>query len=107
MQKPPTVGGSLGVGALGGILSAGLTHRLGANAETAGRLLSPQAASSGPPPPVPLSVLGQAIERSLLPVFAILAGLAVLNVALASRFPERERKSAGGETEIPPAAVQG
>jgi MFS family permease len=102
-----TVGGSLGVGALGGILSAGLSHRLGPLAESAGRLLSPQAAASGPPPPVPLHVLGQAIERSLLPVFAILAALAVVNVALASRFPERDRGSAGGETELRPAALQG
>ncbi len=96
-----TVGGSLGVGALGGILSAGLFHRLGPLAESAGRLLSPQASASGPPPPIPLSVLGQAIERSLLPVFAILAALAVLNVILASRFPEREdgsaQEEAGGE----------
>jgi len=102
-----TVGGSLGVGALGGILSAGLSRRLGPLAESAGRLLSPQAAASGPPPPVPLPVLGQAIERSLLPVFAILAALAVVNVALASRFPERDEGAARGETEIPPAAVQG
>ena len=52
-------------------------------------------------------MLGQAIERSLLPVFAILAALAVLNVALASRFPERDEGTARGGTEITPAAVQG
>ncbi|MGH9399296.1 MAG: MFS transporter [Thermoanaerobaculia bacterium] len=85
-----TIGGSIGVGALGGILSAGLSNRLGPLAESAGRLLSAQAALSGPPPPIPLSVLGSAIERSLLPVFAILAALSVLNVLLASRFPEKE-----------------
>ncbi len=84
-----TVGGSIGVGALGGILSAGLSKRLGPLAESAGRLLSPQAAASQTPSPVPLAVLGQAIERSLLPVFAILAALSVFNVLLASRFPER------------------
>jgi MFS family permease len=84
-----TVGGSIGVGALGGILSAGLSRRLGPLAESAGRLLSPHAAASEAPPPVPLAVLGRAIEQSLLPVFAILAALSVFNVLLASRFPER------------------
>jgi len=85
-----TIGGSIGVGALGGILSAGLSKRLGPLAESAGRLLSPRVAASGTPPPVPLTVLGQAIERSLLPVFGILAALSVFNVLLASRFPERK-----------------
>lgn len=84
-----TVGGSIGVGALGGILSAGLSQRLGPLAESAGRLLSPRAVASGAPPPLPLAELGRAIERSLLPVFAILAALSVFNVLLASRFPER------------------
>jgi MFS family permease len=102
-----TVGGSLGVGALGGILSAGLSRRLGPLAESAGHLLSPHAAASGPPPPVPLQVLGQAIEHSLLPVFAILAALAIVNVLLASRFPERERTSGRREIEMGPAALQG
>jgi MFS family permease len=100
-----TVGGSIGVGALGGILSAGLVKRLGPLAESAGRLLSPQRAASGQPPPIPLSVLGQAIERSLLPVFGILVALAAVNVALASRFPEREDGSA--ETETTGEAVAG
>lgn len=95
-----TVGGSIGVGALGGILSAGLSSRLGPLAESAGRLLSPHAVASGAPSPVPLSVLGQAIERSLLPVFAILAALSVFNVVLASRFPERK----DGVAEIQAAA---
>ena len=85
-----SVGGAIGVGALGGILQAGLSSRLGPLAESAGRLLSPHAAASQAPLPVPLAVLGQAIERSLLPVFAILAALSVFNVLLASRFPERK-----------------
>jgi len=35
-----TIGGSLGVGALGGILSAGLSRHLGTAAESARRVLS-------------------------------------------------------------------
>jgi MFS family permease len=93
-----TIGGSIGVGALGGILSAGLSKRLGPLAESAGRLLSPRVAASGTPPPVPLGVLGQAIERSLLPVFGILAALSVFNVLLASRFPERKDGAAEAPT---------
>ena len=75
-----TVGGSLGVGALGGILAAGLTRRLGADAEAAGSLLT-----EGHVP----RAMRLALEESLLPVFAVLLALALVNLAVASRFPDR------------------
>jgi MFS family permease len=81
-----TVGGSIGVGALGGLLAAGLAGRLGPEAETAGRLLASGAHAAGGIAPAAFRL---AIERSLIPVFAILAGLAVLNLLVTERFPER------------------
>jgi MFS family permease len=83
-----TVGGSLGVGALGGILAAGLALRLGPAAEKAGGLLAGthevgRAAAVAPP------VFREAIEASLFPIFAVLAGIAVLNVLVAGGFPKR------------------
>lgn len=75
-----TVGGSLGVGALGGILATGLTRRLGAAAETAGSLLT-----EGHVP----REMRLALEQSLLPVFAVLLALALVNLAVTSRFPDR------------------
>jgi MFS family permease len=83
-----TIGGSIGVGALGGMLAAGLARRLGPAAEAAGRLL----ASGGrrePGAPVDPAVFRIAIERSLLPVFGVLALLAVANLFVTERFPER------------------
>jgi len=80
-----TVGGSIGVGALGGLLAAGLAMRLGPAAETAGRLLASGGdAASGVTP----AAFRVAIERSLLPLFAILAGVAVLNLLVTRHFPE-------------------
>lgn len=79
-------GGALGVGALGGLLAAGLARRLGPEAEAAGALLvhghgvvnaSPAAAAR----------LGAALEGALLPVFVVLLVLAVINIAAASSFP--------------------
>ncbi|HTD52602.1 MAG TPA: MFS transporter, partial [Thermoanaerobaculia bacterium] len=65
-----TIGGSLGVGALGGVLAAGLALRLGPAAQEAGRLL---AGVHGPAAPaVSPAAFRHAIERSLLPVFAAL-----------------------------------
>ncbi|HEX5855704.1 MAG TPA: MFS transporter [Thermoanaerobaculia bacterium] len=75
-----TVGGSLGVGALGGILAAGLTGRMGSAADSAGDLLT-----QGHVP----RELRLALEQSLLPVFAVLLALALVNLAVASRFPDR------------------
>jgi MFS family permease len=76
-----TVGGSLGVGALGGILATGLTRRMGAAAETTGALLSEGR--------VPRD-LRLALEHSLFPVFAVLLVLAFVNVFVSSRFPDRQ-----------------
>ena len=81
-----TVGGSIGVGALGGLLAAGLAMRLGPAAETAGRMLASGGESAGGVAPAAFRL---AIERSLIPVFAILAGVAVLNLLVTGRFPER------------------
>ncbi len=75
-----TVGGALGVGALGGILATGLTRRLGAAAESSGSLLT-----EGHVP----REMRLALEQSLLPVFAVLLALALVNLAVTSRFPDR------------------
>jgi MFS family permease len=82
------IGGSIGVGALGGLLAAGLDRRLGPAAETAGRLLASggEAGGAGAVAPAAFRV---AIEHSLIPVFGILVGLAVFNLFVAARFPER------------------
>jgi hypothetical protein len=83
-----TVGGSIGVGALGGMFAAGVASRLGSGLEAASRLLAaPHAAGTGAAPIAP-ALFRQAIERSLLPVFAVLLGLAVFNLFVASGFPE-------------------
>jgi MFS family permease len=81
-----TVGGSIGVGALGGLLAAGLAMRLGPAAETAGRLLASEGAAAGG---VTAAAFRVAIERSLLPLFAILAGVAVLNLFVTGHFPDQ------------------
>jgi MFS family permease len=81
-----TSGGSIGVGALGGLLAAGLARRLGPAAETAGRLLASGGEAAGGIAPAAFRL---AIERSLIPVFGILVGLAVLNLLVTERFPER------------------
>ena len=83
-----TVGGSIGVGALGGLLAAGLARRLGGAAETAGRLLTGTSDSVAPGTVAP-AAFRLAIERSLLPVFGILVALAVVNLLVTSRFPDR------------------
>jgi MFS family permease len=79
------VGGSIGVGALGGLLAAGLQRRLGPAAETAGRLLATGGEPGGAVAPAAFRV---AIEHSLIPVFGILVGLAVVNLVVAGHFPE-------------------
>jgi MFS family permease len=100
-----TVGGSIGVGALGGILSARLVARLGPAAETAGRLLAhrPGAATVAAS-----SALRQAIEASLLPVFGVLLGLAVVNLVVTSWFPGAvERPAPSPESGTPTHDVRG
>ena len=87
----PDGGRVLGVGALGALLSFGLLGRLGAAAtETAGRLL----AGRGPRSGVGLDplLLRQALEHALLPVFAVLLGLALLSLFVAGFFPARADK---------------
>ncbi len=74
-----TVGGSLGVAAMGGVLAAGLRSRLGSSLESASRALS------GEIPAPPLFRL--ALEHSLLPVFGTLLAAAALAVFAAARFP--------------------
>lgn len=83
-----TVGGSIGVGALGGLLSAGLTERLGAAAADASQVLAGRVAGAS------AEALRQAIEASLLPVFGVLAALAVVNLFVAGRFPGPARSGA-------------
>jgi MFS family permease len=78
-----TIGGSLGVGALGGVLAAGLRLRLGAAASTAGQILAGHHGAGA----APTAALRQALERSLLPVFGVLLALAAVNVAVAAWFP--------------------
>ena len=84
------LGGALGVGALGGLLSVGLVSRLGPAAETAGRLLAghrgPAGAAEAALDPVTLRV---AVEHALLPVFAVLLALAVVNLYVTGHFPGR------------------
>jgi hypothetical protein len=98
-----TIGGSIGVGAMGGLMAAGLARRLGPAAENAGRLLATgtQAAGGGVAP----AAFRLAIERSLLPVFGILAALAVVNVFVTERFPAEAEApaeaAAGAETQLP------
>ena len=73
-----TVGGSIGVGALGGILSAGLDRSLGPAADAAGHLLEGGAATT--------PALQAAIGRSLLPVFFVLLALAAVNLVVTGRY---------------------
>jgi MFS family permease len=84
-----TVGGSVGVGALGGVFAAGLALRLGSGMEGASRLLAgPHAAGAAGAPSIAPALFRLAIERSLLPVFAVLLVLAAANLFLTSGFPE-------------------
>ena len=74
-----TVGGTLGVAAMGAVLSAGLAARFGPALASASRAL----AGEGPAPPG----FRLAMERSLLPVFLFLLAVAVLAMLTATRFP--------------------
>src|SRR5262249_27305025 len=91
-----TIGGSLGVGALGGILSAGLARRLGSAAESAGRMLAGHPTPGGAAAVAP-GLLPEAIERSLLPGFVVLLILAFANIFVTVRFPHKARPSAAVE----------
>jgi MFS family permease len=83
------LGGAIGVGALGGVFSAELARRLGPGVADAGRILAGHGGAIGIDP----VVFRQALESSLVPVFAVLVGLAAVNVAVSARFPERRRES--------------
>jgi MFS family permease len=98
-----TIGGSIGVGAMGGMLAAGLARRLGPAAESAGRLLATGTQTAGGGGVAP-AVFRVAIERSLLPVFGILGALAIVNLFVTERFPaeaEMPTEVAAAETELP------
>jgi MFS family permease len=89
-----TLGGSVGVGALGGLFAAGLASRLGSGMEAASRLLAGSHAASAGGTTIAPSLFRQAIERSLLPVFAVLLALAAVNLFLVSGFPETTASAA-------------
>jgi MFS family permease len=91
------LGGAVGVAALGGLLAMGLSRRLGAAAESASHLLAGHSdAGSAAVDPAAFRL---AIERSLLPVFGILVALAIVNVFVTARFPERAVETAKGTAE--------
>jgi hypothetical protein len=71
------------------VFAAGVATRLGSGMEAASRLLAgPQGPPAAGRPAVAPALFRLAIERSLLPVFAVLLGLAAVNLFLASGFPE-------------------
>ena len=94
-----TLGGSVGVGALGGLLAMGLVRRLGPAAENAGHLLVGGHADAGVPTSIDPAAFRLAIERSLLPVFGVLVALAVVNVLVTARFPDRAVKTVEAPAE--------
>ena len=94
-----TLGGSVGVGALGGLLAMGLVRRLGPAAESAGRLLVGSHAESGVPAAIDPAAFRLAIEHSLLPVFGILVALAIVNLLVTARFPDRAVKAVEAPAE--------
>jgi hypothetical protein len=82
------VGGALGVGALGALLAGGLSSRLGAAADAAGVLLAHGPGSPATVAGVDPAALRSALEGALMPVFAVLVLMAVLNLVVASSFPQ-------------------
>jgi MFS family permease len=96
-----TVGGSLGVGALGGVFTAGLAVRLGDRMEAASRLLAgghEGAAASSASGGISPVLFREAIERSLLPVFGVLVAIALANIFVSARFPLRRSEPAAPAT---------
>jgi MFS family permease len=86
------LGGAMGVGALGGLLSAGLDRHLGAGADVAGRLLAGHQGAL--PPGITASAVRHAIAASVLPVFGVLVVLALVNVVVVGGFPGRAHDAA-------------
>jgi MFS family permease len=90
-----TVGGSIGVGVLGGVFTAGVAMRLGSGLDAASRLLAgPHAAGDAGAAGIAPALFRHAIERSLLPVFVVLFGLAAINLFFTSGFPESTEPAA-------------
>jgi MFS family permease len=94
------LGGALGVGALGGLLSSGLNRHLGPAADAAGRFIAGHQAAL--PPGITPSAVRHAIAASLLPIFGVMLALAIVNVVVAGRFPGRADDSA--EQPLRPAS---
>lgn len=84
-----TVGGSVGVGALGAMLAAGLASRLGPAAATAGQFLAGRPGTEA----LATGAFREAVAGSLLPIFVLLAALAAVNLVVSAYFP--------GEAEPP------
>lgn len=80
-----TIGGSVGVAALGGILSAGLASRLGPAAASAGSFLSAGHADAATI--AATAALRAGIASALVPVFVILMALAVVNLGVTQFYP--------------------
>jgi MFS family permease len=83
------LGGAVGVGALGGVFSASLARRLGPGVADAGAILAGRGGSVGLDP----LTFRQMLESSLVPVFAVLVGLAAVNVLVAGKFPDPRRET--------------
>ena len=81
------IGGSIGVGALGGLLAAGPRSPARRGGRD-GRAPARRGSRRRERLPVAPEAFRVAIERSLIPVFAILAALAVVNLAVTGGFPE-------------------
>ncbi len=101
-----TIGGSIGVGAMGGLLAAGCAEA-GPGRGNRGPAARHGSGAAGTGAVAP-AVFRLAIERSLLPVFAILGVLAVVNVFVTERFPaeaeipaERRRRGDAAAREHP------
>jgi len=80
-----TIGGSVGVAALGGVLSAGLASRLGPAAASAGKLVS--GGHAGAADLAASAALRSGIASALIPVFVILMALAVVNLGVTQFYP--------------------
>jgi hypothetical protein len=89
------VGGALGVGALGGLLSLGLFRRLGRQAEGAGRLLAGASGETAEGLGLAPAEMRQALEQALLPVFVVLLLLALVNLYVVGFFPLRADEGPG------------
>ena len=75
------------VHALGGVFAAGVALRLGSGIDAASRLLAGSREAFTGSPGVSPALFREAIDRSLLPVFVVLLGLAAVNLFFTSGFP--------------------